>query len=257
MRGLSGVIVAGNCDLPWIRINDYLAEIGAVENINEFCHRVLVGLVELVPFDNNAVFVVSDKTGFSSHATFVESVKWSELYNNYYWRLQPEEPEVKVVISDWIHLPATEYITDFLFPQGIGSTISISRIGSNNGLKGGLALHRSKNSSCFIQQDMSILSVIEPHLSNYFAIHALLSAYGNQLPDAAVIASDHKCLTRREAEIAALLCHRFSTGMIASRLLISNLTVYRHIANIFEKLKVFNRNELIEKLSSRCFEKRQ
>jgi len=245
--------VAVHCDLPWSRINDFLIEIGAVTNINEFCRRILTGLAELVPFDNNAVFVISNPTGFSSHATFVESVKWSELYNNYYCRLQPEEPDTKVVISDWIHLPDTEYIVDFLFPQGIGCTVSVSRIGSNNAFMGGLALHRSKKSSCFTQQDISVLGVIEPHLSNYFAIHALLSTYDEQLPDAAAIASDYKCLTHREAEVAALLCHRFSTGMIASRLLISNLTVYRHIANIFEKLMVFSRDELVKKLFSSCY----
>lgn len=238
------------CNFPWSRINDYLVEIGAVTNINEFCRRILTGLVELIPFDNNAVFVINNSTGYSSRATFLESAKWSELYNNYYCRLQPKEPDTKVVISDWIHLPSTEYIVDFLYPQGIGCTISVSRIGSNNGFMGGLALHRSKSSSCFTQKDITILSVIEPHLSNYFGIHALLSTYDKQLPDAAVIASDYKCLTRREAEIAALLCRRFSTGMIASRLLISNLTVYRHIANIFEKLKVFTRDELLEKLLS-------
>ena len=238
------------CNFPWSRINDYLVEIGAVTNINEFCRRILTGLVELIPFDNNAVFVINNSTGYSSRATFLESAKWSELYNNYYCRLQPKEPDTKVVISDWIHLPSTEYIVDFLYPQGIGCTISVSRIGSNNGFMGGLALHRSKSSSCFTQKDITILSVIEPHLSNYFGIHDLLSTYDKQLPDVDIIASDYKCLTRREAEIAALLCRRFSTGMIASRLLISNLTVYRHIANIFGKLKVFTRDELLEKLLS-------
>lgn len=82
------------------------------------------------------------------------------------------------------------------------------------------------------------------------------STFDNQLPDAAAIASDYKCLTRREAEIAALLSRRFSTGMIASKLLISKLTVYRHIANIFGKLKVFSRDELLEKLLSSYYGER-
>jgi DNA-binding CsgD family transcriptional regulator len=95
-----------------------------------------------------------------------------------------------------------------------------------------------------------ILEVIQPHLSNFYAMHKLLATYDAQLPDAATLASEYKTLTRREAEIAALICRWFSTGMIALKFLISPATVYRHITNIFTKLEVFNRDELLEKLLS-------
>lgn len=51
-----------------------------------------------------------------------------------------------------------------------------------------------------------------------------------------------------EAKAAALLRRRFSTGMIASRLPISRAPVCRHLANIFQKLNVFSRDELLQKL---------
>jgi DNA-binding CsgD family transcriptional regulator len=235
-------------NLPWTCINDYLVDIGSVTNINEFCRRVLKGLANLIPFDNNGIFAIQDSTGYTAKATFVESAKWSEQFNNYYWKLMPPIPGSRTAITDWRDYANSEYVTYFISPQRIGSTISALHLGANMDYIGGFALHRNVGTSCFTQRDMFILDFIEPHLYNYFTIISLLATYDAQLPDATIIASDFKCLTRREAEVAALLCRRFSTGMIASRLLISIPTVYRYIANIFEKLKVFSRDELLKKL---------
>ncbi len=102
-----------------------------------------------------------------------------------------------------------------------------------------------------LHRDLMVMKVIQPHLSNLYTVYTLLAMSDiRQLPDAAAIASDFKCLTKREAEIAALICRKFQTGMIATRLMISPKTVYRHVANIFTKISVFSREELVEKLLS-------
>lgn len=238
-------------DLPWSRINDYLVDIGSIRNNNEFCLCALSSLDNLVRFDVNGVYAVTDPAGaIYARISIAEASKWAELYNNYYWRIMPDTPASKTMIFNWRDWRHTEFVADFVDPQGIGSTIGIFHLGSTGSYQGGFALHRSKKSPCFNRQDRMILEVIQPHLSNFYAMHSLLAQYDNELPDAATIASDYKCLTRREAEIAALICRRFQTGMIATKLMISQLTVYRHTANIFNKLKVFNRTELLEKLMS-------
>lgn len=243
-------------DLPWSRINDFLVEVGSARNKNEFGHRALVCLNDLlVPFDINGVYGVVDSTGFHTRATILEASKWIELHNNYYWKAMPNpNPGSKQLIMDWRHWRDTEYATDFMNPQGIGFSARILNLGLRNDVVGIFGIHRSKRSPGFTEKERAILEVIQPHLSNFYAMHSLLAQYDAQLPDAAVIASDYKILTKREAEIVALLCRRFSTGMIASQLLISPATVYRHIANIFAKLNVFNRAELMEKLLSSSIE---
>lgn len=229
-------------------INDYLLEVGSATNINDFCFLTLIGIANMIPFDNDGAFVIKDLTGFSVKVTFSKSTKWSELYNNYYCRVMPHVNHSRTSITNWRDFSNTEYATDFLFPQGIGYSITACHLGANEGFLGGIELYRSRGSSCFTQQEKRILDLLQPHLSNYFNIHTLLATYESQLPDASAIISDFPRLTRREAEIAALICRRYSTDMIASKLLISNLTVYRHISNIFEKLKVFNRDELRMKI---------
>ena len=57
-----------------------------------------------------------------------------------------------------------------------------------------------------------------------------------------------KVLSKREAEVAALLCQRLTMAEIATKLFINRRTVEFHIANIYEKLKVRNRRELVLKL---------
>jgi ATP/maltotriose-dependent transcriptional regulator MalT len=50
-------------------------------------------------------------------------------------------------------------------------------------------------------------------------------------------------LTDRELEVLALLARRLSAKEIARRLVISDRTVKRHTANIYQKLGVHSRRE--------------
>lgn len=51
-------------------------------------------------------------------------------------------------------------------------------------------------------------------------------------------------LTKREAEIALLVCQGYANGEIAERLVISETTVKKHMSNIFEKTGIKKREEL-------------
>lgn len=53
-------------------------------------------------------------------------------------------------------------------------------------------------------------------------------------------------LTRRESEIALLVCRGCSNGEIAEELVISQATVKKHMSNIFEKTGITKREELQE-----------
>jgi len=52
-------------------------------------------------------------------------------------------------------------------------------------------------------------------------------------------------LTDRELEVLELLAHRFSAKEIAQHLVISDRTVKRHTANIYQKLNVHSRQEAV------------
>lgn len=52
-------------------------------------------------------------------------------------------------------------------------------------------------------------------------------------------------LTRRELEVALLLREGYSNAKIANNLSISGGTVKKHISNIFSKLEIYNRTEVL------------
>lgn len=57
-------------------------------------------------------------------------------------------------------------------------------------------------------------------------------------------------LTKRECEIAILICQGMSNGEIAENLCISEATVKKHISNIFEKLNCSRREQIRMRLFS-------
>ena len=72
-------------------------------------------------------------------------------------------------------------------------------------------------------------------------------------PQKSIICSDQKMemyqLSKREKEIAALICHGLANKEIAVRLDISTMTVKNHIYNIFKKTGAANRVELLNLLN--------
>ena len=62
-------------------------------------------------------------------------------------------------------------------------------------------------------------------------------------------------LTRREAEIALLVCKGCSNGEIAEELVISQATVKKHMSNIFEKTDIKKREELREYIRLQGYDK--
>lgn len=236
--------------LPWSRINDYLLEVGSVRNNNEFGLRALSCLADLVPYDNNGVLGINEQSGKISICDAIgDASKWVELHNNYYWKAVPDSiRDSKPMILDWgRRLQHTEYGADFINPQGIACGLVTPLLDETGRFLGAIAVHRSKGTYSFTEKELEIMQVIQPHLSNLYNILKLTSKFDYQnLTDQ--ILFGFPVLTKREAEIIAMIYNKFSTSMISSMLLISPRTVHKHVENIFEKVKVRSRKELMAKL---------
>lgn len=64
------------------------------------------------------------------------------------------------------------------------------------------------------------------------------------------IINEVAALTNQENKIANLICEGLSNKEIASTLFISSSTVKTHIRNLYSKLEISNRQQLIEKLKN-------
>ena len=111
-------------------------------------------------------------------------------------------------------------------------TVSINRVGRRG----------------FVDREMRILDFLRPHFSNYHALLSRAATFPMNAYTAAELTDACRLLSRREAEIASLLCRRLRPNEIATVLLISPRTVERHIENIYSKLGVRCRKELLTRL---------
>jgi DNA-binding CsgD family transcriptional regulator len=135
-------------------------------------------------------------------------------------------------VRDMLHVDFSAGIS-FLEPSGVGGIcFGLTR-------KGVRRLERS---------DEQMFFSLRPHLQN---IYNLLKRLGKPPPGdffTCELAPDMKLLSRREAEVATLLCRRLRPAQIAALLLISARTVERHIENVYGKLNVNNRKQLLARL---------
>lgn len=238
--------------MPWLKIMDFLAEVGAAENETEFVQQVIQRIGSLVPFDLYCVLGVHNPQGeLCPSKTLVENAKWFNYFADYYWRVHPDvskEKGINTKTIDWNDYRDTEYAADFLAPQFIRYSLGIHAIGK--GYLGTLALNRSKNSPQFSEAEQRIMEFLQPHLSNFYRIFTRLGPnepITANPPESIVQGPLFEKLTKREKEIVVLLCRGLSTPEICSVLFISVNTAYQHIKNIFTKLEVSSRTELVVK----------
>jgi leucine efflux protein len=149
-----------------------------------------------------------------------------------------------------IHLRRA-FANDFAKPQGLRHSLGIFRSGSATRDGVVFTLHRSTLDRPFSDSEIRISSVLQHHLFNLHHLYSRLEETFSSDPDPLEVAQRFGGLTHREVEITVLLCRRLSTSTIASKLLISRLTVYKHVENIFGKLGINSRKELLDRFNSR------
>lgn len=238
-------------DRFWRQIHEFVAGIGESRDLGEFTARSLAGVGELIPFDANAMFLEADRAGrVVSWQTFADCSAWLGPFNDYYWQKMPALDKDMVAV-DWHDYENDEYAVDFVLPQGMRYSLGLfhAPTGPDSGVV--FALHRSAESRPFSETEQRMAGALRCHLFNLYRLFARLERVLPAVPDPLEVADRFKCLTHRETEVAALVCRRADTGAIASKLLISRLTVYKHIENIFGKLGINSRAELLERLGVR------
>jgi DNA-binding CsgD family transcriptional regulator len=237
----------GEQNLPWRQICDYLAEIGIENNITTFCDKSICELGRLIPYDSAILYLGEmNPLQIEKMKTFHLSSQYIDKFLNYYINLDPYLLQfafaVKPVIAEWTEFRDTEFMIDFFKPEGIQHSLAIPL----NTIRGSkqllIGLHRDGKCE-FTERDLLIAGAIQPHLVNFCSL--LL----NNPKNPSESGLDWKILTKREREILALLGQHCTPAEIATKLLISRRTVEFHIANIYEKLKVRNKRELMLKLT--------
>jgi DNA-binding CsgD family transcriptional regulator len=230
------------------RIYDFLLLVGNERNPGALCRSFVREITKLVPFDKSAFHLIGPDLTIRESEAPETPLKSTTEYIEYYSRIdclkQQTAPDSRVMFANWDVYRNTEYVTDFLAPLKIKfSAVLIFRDWLGRPAAS-IALNREGNPG-FSQRDLAVLQTIQPQIENLFANLTVCASINTENFNRSDWMIRCPVLTGREAEVAALLCRRLKRAEISVLLSISPRTVQKHIENIYTKLRISSRAELI------------
>lgn len=220
-----------------------------------------IGLVELLkrvcPYDYAMVFFLDANRKVSGRYSVGIDERWLEMYLEYYMKLTEYPSDLNMYqdvkensnfefekIIRWKDLPKSEFTQDYIQELGICYSWGFTFFDLNGDYRVIFSLDRTRDEPfSTIEQDRLRLAL--PILNN---IHRNFF-YQSTDTDKGMLQSPWRRynLTKREIEIANLLCQGMSVKNISSALYIAVTTTYKHIAHIYEKVGVSTQQELLVK----------
>lgn len=240
----------------WVMINDMLLELYSIEDITYVKEKFLHLIRSLIPF-NHASFTYIDKQSKAiemNKSVFVDlDEEVLRRYNERYYKLDyifnTFHYMKSVAYRDTDILEEgtrkkTKFYQEFLLPQNspyAGGLILVK----DADLLGVVTLFRSKEYGDLSNKDLFILDQFKNHLTNI-----LYKLDHNSMILSAISDKKYKLireynLSIREVEIVELIVNGLSNNEIGNHLMISTSTVKKHVYNIFTKLNVGSRAQLI------------
>jgi DNA-binding CsgD family transcriptional regulator len=237
---------------PWMKINDFLVRVGAERTVQDFKRIILKHIGDLIPYDASVAWFEMGPTCPIKLCDYLGiSEKWVIAHNEYYYKIAPAYADLnikKVTFSNYKLHQDTEYYQDFLRPLGVryGTGIILHDSRGNPSLT--LCITDSKYNYGKDRQISFLLETMQPHLENYYSFLNLISNQSINEFYIAELEDGCKTLSKREAEVAELLCQRLTMTEIAAKLMLSPRTVQSYVENIKDKLGVRTKREILEKL---------
>ena len=248
----------------WLTITDIIYAFNESKDNREARKQALLKLRSIIPYciatfwlgDTTMENVVYDPVGvdFSEYASL--------LYSQYYYKVDYSKHLYllrKPLIfrdSDIIEQSErrnTEFYNDYLMlPEFNWHYVVTVTMANQNGLFGMIDLCRSKQYEDFSERELFILQVLEKHFANRlfkekqqgYALSLIGKESLKSSFDADNLAIQYN-LTKKEIEIVGLILKGLTSNEISDANFITQGTAKRHIHDIYQKLKINNRFQLM------------
>lgn len=243
----------------WESLYQFLLNCGKEHDPYNFCGKIVQELHNLVLYDQARVIFISVTGKINGSMLYGANQHDWNTFMSYYLEdtigslyslkrpLKISEKE-KVSLCDWTDnnrkIKYRDFAENYVQPLRLKYCLGMGLSDSENCIRSIITLDRIQQ-PCFTEDDITLIRLLHPLLENLFINMLLptpepfstLSFIGNQYS-----------LTDREIEVAELLCNGATPSTISSRLCVSVTTIYKHIANMYKKLNITNRQELFAKL---------
>lgn len=249
-------------ETEWNTINNILLEIYAIRNIDIMAEKLLKVLRMLIPYTSGYFVVLDSNQSIQDDKSFFigfdEQKKkeyiehfYEKDYSRYVYDIITETTVYRDTdIMEEEVRTKTEFYRHFLMPLKIpyGAGILLMR---DKKLIGIINLFRNKELGDFKDKDIYILDVLKKHLANitYNLLHDGIGV--KNLESKLEKLYDDYHLSDREKEVIRLLRQGKSNLDISDEMMISLSTVKKHVYNIYSKLNVKTRTQLLAHLAQR------
>ena len=240
-------------NFPWQKILDYLAETGNESDPAGFYEKAAQGLAGIVPYDSVFIMFRDPNYNLLPKSYGIEIPDKAQIeYKQYYDRIDccrfNTSPGAPLSYADWSWevFRNNEFYQDFIKPLHYTSSMGVNLWTRDNHLEVAIGFNRSGR--VLNEQELAIFAVIQPHLKNLYNLQKTIFDLKISFINPLEVREKCRLLSKREAEVTALLLQRLTMAEVATKLLISPRTVQTYVENIKEKLGVRNRRELMRML---------
>lgn len=234
----------------WLKIHDFLLYIEKARDVKEFCSHTINRINTLLPFDKARLYIINNNDEIHDVVLFGVEKRWNDDYLSYYSKIENSRYSIfkksqysihqaKASVCDWTNHEKNEFVINYVRPQRLKYSLGITLYADTYG-KGIFCFDRT-SSTRYKDEEIESVRIIQPHMQNLLNNLFVFTLKNKSNINPKLLIP----LTKRECEIAEILCSGLTPVNISKKLFISLSTTNRHIANIHQKLNVSNRQELL------------
>ncbi len=238
-------------ELPWKDIYNLAVQCCQFSDVRSFTISFLQEIRKMVDFDEALLFYLDGRQKLEDYYLYNINPKWMNLYLNYYSHADRGMYGITqrdldhlddVYVHRWKFENSTEVIPDYIRPRNLVSSLGFPLRDGTGSVRTIIAFDRL-TSAPFSEDEIELIRAVRKLLNPY---HRLLFGVSAKTDGGKM---ETQLLTARENEVLNLLRQGLAAANIAHILHITVPTTNRHISNIYKKLKVNSRGELLAKIN--------
>lgn len=241
-------------EIPWTKIDSFLLVCESECELRGFTDRIINSLHSMIRYTIAYVHFYSSDQKLVDYYSIGETPQRSQILMEYYAHMEsfakydlppdlqenPNKPSIFTI--DWTNEEPSELINEFVHYGNIKHTLLFRLFDLQGSPRTVISLTRREDTP-FSTREIGLLSIVYLHLNNLHKKFYLSPAGNAESRRNAILAA--AALTKREKEVANLLCDGVTPANVSKVLRISPATTHKHITHIYEKLRVSSIQELI------------
>lgn len=246
--------------IPQQKVSDIcttVSDINVSDKLDSLASKFMQSFQNIVQFDQASFFLYEKSKGYYCPASINIPDKYLNEYREYYYKVDEVTKKLSSQksyrYSDILpinKMMESETYIDHFKPMGAFYTQGINLFYKEEHM-GIVTLFREKSNRNFTKDEQFLIEIFHPHLVNKLVEMKSKIVSPCPLKDVSRLLTNEFKLTQREIEIVKLILEGKTNKEISDSSYIQLYTVKTHIKNIFRKLNISNRSQIMRALTDK------